>query len=171
MSNSISNSKNTKTKITVMFAAIASVLIAGMGMNPAANASIIGDRFPGLSIDDIGQSAECVGVNVGCDKGVGFGNVDIDKNVNRDDGNGDDNGNGNGNGEPQTCEECFNVLTEAQMSTLLDLLELTSEAELCLGIANGDITAQTLLFLLTNEVGLNEEDAFEILTCLDLEIP
>ena len=65
----ISNSKlKVKAKVTLMIAAIASILIGGITINLSATAygSIIEDIIPQINIDNIGQSAECVGVSVDC---------------------------------------------------------------------------------------------------------
>ena len=169
MSKSIFNSSN---KLAVMVVAIASVLLAGMGMNSATYALIRGDEFPVINADDVGQSLECVIVVVGCD-GTGSVGSSGDTIIGSNNGNANNNTNGNnGNGGLQSCEECFDALTSVQMTALLDALDVSSEADLCVDIENGNITAFVLFdALVSDSVGLSVDAALEILDCLGLESP
>ncbi|MDR4491949.1 MAG: hypothetical protein R2685_13785 [Candidatus Nitrosocosmicus sp.] len=155
-----------------MFAAIASVLIAGIGMNSEAYALTRDGEFPVFGADDIGQSLKCVIVVVGCD-GTGSVGSSGDTIIGSNNGNNGNNTNGNkGNGGgPQSCEECFSVLSETQLNALINELDLENESELCIGIASGTISAQALFDALTSDtVGVSVDVALDILDCLNLSI-
>jgi hypothetical protein len=90
--------QNNITKITAIVAVITSVILTSLGMNFVAYGTI-DDTF-GINIDDIGQSAECVIVVIGCD-GTGSvgssGDTIIGSNNGNDDNNTVPNPNGGGN--------------------------------------------------------------------------
>ena len=157
------NKTNSKTKLTVMVAAIASVLLAGIGMNSAAYASIMGDRLPGFSIDDIGQSAECVGVLVECRE-----NSDNIKIKDGRDGHGGNGGNGD------QCESCIatNLNVDERRALSIALGEpapgTASPAQICDLIGSEGPVA---LYNALVEIEISKVVIEEIFECLGLDIP
>jgi len=127
------------------------------------------------NIDDIGQSAECVIVVVGCD-GTGSVGSSGDTIIGSNNGNDDNNTNGGGDTPlppipPALCATCIGELSvdvQADIAVALGLAATATVAEICLAI-DALATVEALVIVL-GEAGLSAEAIVDLLTCLEIDI-
>ncbi len=156
-------------------AAIASLLVMAMNVNTwNANAIELSKFKDFQGIDDIGQSAECVIVVVGCD---GQGSVGSSGDVNVGSGDDDTNTNGNGGNTPlppinqEDCAVCLAALSPEQLVSLRAALQLGTDATLLEICAALDLVATVgALVVLLDGIGLSAQAIVDLLACLDIEI-
>jgi hypothetical protein len=172
-----------KGKIYFTVAALAAILMMSINLNANMNSNMnayatIMSEIP--NIDDIGQSAECVIVVVGCD---GTGSVGSSGDTIIGSFNGNDDNNTDTNGEtpfdPNTplppvfnCEPCLNgALSDDQRIALGAALEVanTSSLSLCQAITAQIETVGQLVELL-DEAGLSAQEIVELLNCFEIAI-
>ncbi len=159
-------------------AAIAAILMmsinlnANMNSNMNAYATIISE-IP--NVDDIGQSAECVIVVVGCD-GTGSVGSSGDTIIGSFNGNDDNNTNGGDTPLPPitNCETCLantELITAAQLSALAVALGLEADAtiaDICVELSA--VATVEALVLLLGEAGLTAQAIVDLLACLEIDI-
>ena len=154
-----------------MVAAIASAILAGMGMNSAVYASINGEGFPSFNAGNVGQSLECVIVVVGCD-GKGSVGSSGDTIINSNNGNDNDDTNGNGgNGGDVNCLQCLTTyltpMERIQLGVILgDPQSGGSSIVICEEFAS--IGPQNIIDAI-EQLNLDEATEAELLECLGLK--
>ena len=158
-------------------AAIASLLVMAFNVNAnSMNVNAIDlDNFQ--NFDDLGQSAECVIVVVGCD---GTGSVGSSGDTIIGSGNGNDDNNTNSGDtplppiDPTVCEGCLGdttLITAAQLSALAVALGLDTTATLAdICVALDAVATVDALVVLLDEAGLSAQAIVDLLTCLEIDI-
>jgi hypothetical protein len=176
------NSKinTSKGKLYFTIVALAAVLMmsinlnANMNSNMNAYATIISE-IP--NIDDLGQSAECVIVVVGCD-GTGSVGSSGDTIIGSFNGN-DDNDTDTSIDpntplppiDPTTCEGCLESLTTTQYESLVIALGLVNPATPDV-VCDEIIALETVgeLVLVLDEAGFSAQAAVDFMVCLGIDI-
>ncbi len=158
-------------------AAIASLLVMAFNVNAnSMNVNAIDlDNFQ--NFDDLGQSAECVIVVVGCD---GTGSVGSSGDTIIGSGNGNDDNNTNGGDtplppiDPTVCEGCLadtTLITAAQLSALTIALGLDATATIAdICEALDAVATVDALVVLLDEAGLSAQAIVDLLACLEIDI-
>jgi len=167
-----------KGKMYFTVVAMATILMMSFNLNANMNSNMnayatIMSEIP--NIDDIGQSAECVIVVVGCG---GTGSVGSSGDTIIGSNNGNDDNNTNGGGEtplpsipPAVCEQCLGQLAENQRQILAVQLGLefdASLAQICAAI-NALGTVEALVIVL-DIAELTITQIVSFLGCLGIEI-
>jgi len=158
-------------------AALAAILMMSINLNTNVNSNMnafatIISEMP--NIDDIGQSAECVIVVVGCD-GTGSVGSSGDTIIGSFNGNDDNNTNGNG-GTPLppfvNCEFCIpTALDTEEIASLKVALGLGADAtlaEVCAAL--NALASVEALVLVLNEAGVGAGSIVILLDCFGIVI-
>jgi len=154
-------------------AAIASLLMMAMNVNTwNANAIELSKFKDFQGIDDIGQSAECVIVVVGCD---GQGSVGSSGDVNIGVGDNDTTTNGGDTPlppiDPTIGEGCIGTLDIAVVSAIAVALGLAADASLAeICEALDAVPTVGALVVILAEAGLTALEIVDLLGCLGIDI-
>ena len=154
-------------------AAIASLLVMAFNVNANSDECKCNNLDNFQNFDDLGQSAECVIVVVGCD---GTGSVGSSGDTIIGSGNGNDDNNTNGGDtplppiDPTVCEGCIAALGEDVLIDLRDALGLGLTAtpeEICVAL-DAFATIEALVQVLGTE--LSASVIVDVLDCLGFNL-